>query len=319
MTLLWIVGSSGLLGSSVASAARTRPDWRIIEDHGLDWSLDATALGAQVRERTEALLRAAGDDRWAIVWAAGAVVPASTDAEAEAELAAAKSAFRAIAETIVAAPPGTAGRGAILLASSAGGVYAGSADPPFTETTVPVPTSPYGELKLGMERTLATVAGTAGIPTVIARIANLYGPGQDLGKQQGLISHLAKSRYGLATTSIYVPLDTLRDYLHVDDAAAMVLDALELAAERGGVTTKILCSGASATISTLLKTITHVTHGRPRVVLGTSELAARQATDLRLRSTVWTELDRREFRGLAEGVASAANGVLAAVQDGRVS
>jgi len=318
VTLLWIVGSSGLLGSSVASAARQRDGWRLWEGHGLDWSLDATSLGVQVRERTESLIRAAGEDRWAIVWAAGAVVPASSQREADAELAAAKSAFRAIAETVVASPPRTASRGAILLASSAGGVYAGSADPPFTEDTAPVPTSPYGHLKLAMERTLATVAGTAGIPTVIARIANLYGPGQDLGKQQGLISHLAKSRYGLATTSIYVPLDTLRDYLHVDDAAELVLGALELAAEHGGVTTKILCSGSSATISTLLKIVSQVTHGRARVVLGASDLAARQATDLRLRSTVWPELDQREFRGLAEGISTAANDVLAAVQSGRV-
>ena len=62
------------------------------------------------------------------------------------------------------APAHPAGHG-FFLASSAGGVYAGSADPPFTEHTEPAPISPYGQAKLrvggGRRRAFAARTGDA--------------------------------------------------------------------------------------------------------------------------------------------------------------
>ena len=65
---------------------------------------------------------------------------------------------------------------------------------------------------------------------VIGRIANLYGPGQDPTKAQGLVSQLCRAHLERRPTSIYVSLDTARDYLFVDDAARLVLGATERAA-----------------------------------------------------------------------------------------
>ena len=81
--------------------------------------------------------------------------------------------------------------GGLFVASSAGGVYAGSSDPPFTERSVPRPISPYGRQSWNTSVS-ATLWGEAhGIPVLIGRIANLYGPGQDMSKAQGLVSQLA--------------------------------------------------------------------------------------------------------------------------------
>ena len=54
---------------------------------------------------------------------------------------------------------------------------------------------------------------------MIGRFSNLYGPGQNLGKLQGLISRLALSAVTRQPINIFVPLDTIRDYVYVDDAA----------------------------------------------------------------------------------------------------
>lgn len=311
MISAWVIGGGGLLGSALGRAIARRDGWSAIAAAGLPWDDSDSSFEAAVRARARALAEGSGADGWALLWAAGRAVPASSDSEAERELGRTRLAFDAIADELMGVPGGR-----LFLASSAGGVYTGSTAPPFTESTEPVPTSAYGRLKLSVEDAARAVATQLGIPAVIGRIANLYGPGQDLAKPQGVISHLGLARFTPRMAQLYVPLDTLRDYVHVDDAAELALDALELAAERGGVTTKIIASGTPTTISTLLATMRRVTHARPRAILGTSPLAARQPPDLRLSSEVWPELDRRPLRGLAEGIASVADDVLAAVQVG---
>ena len=314
MTTAWVAGGSGLLGSALRRTIARREGWNAIAAAGLPWDADDPTFEAAVRDRAKRLALVADRTGWAVIWAAGTAVPASTDADAAHELARTRLALDAIADELSGVP-----HGALFLASSAGGVYAGSSQPPFSESTEPVPTSAYGRLKLAIEDAVRETAERIGVPAVIGRIANLYGPGQDLSKPQGIISHLGLARFTPRMAQLYVPLDTLRDYLHADDAAETVLDCLELAAQHGGVTTKIIASGTATTISTLLTTMRRVTHEKPRAVLGASPLAARQPLDLRLRSEVWTELDRRPRRGIAEGIASAASGVLFAVQAGELS
>jgi len=61
---------------------------------------------------------------------------------------------------------------------------------------------------------------------LIGRIANLYGPGQNISKPQGIISQICRSYLLGYPLSIYVSLDTLRDYIFAPDCAALVADAL---------------------------------------------------------------------------------------------
>jgi len=332
MITAWVVGGSGLLGAALHRAIRHREGWRALPNAPLPWDADEAAFAGAVRAQATRLAAAAGEQHerdadgrhgagWAILWAAGRAVPASSETDAATELDRARLALGVVAEVLGGADVAPAS-GTLFLASSAGGVYAGSIMPPFTEATEPAPTSPYGRLKLALEAEFGATARALRVPAVVGRIANLYGPDQDLAKPQGVISHLGIARFTPRMASLYVPLDTIRDYLHADDAAETVLDAIERAGRERGtaeVTTKIIASGGPATLSTLLATLRGVTHARPRAVLGSSPLAAHQATDLRLRSIVWPELDRRPRRGLPEGIAGAAQGVLAAVQRGDVA
>ncbi|MGM7422557.1 NAD-dependent epimerase/dehydratase family protein [Cellulosimicrobium sp. CpK407] len=294
-----VVGAGGLLGRAVTreldrrgtSSVRARVRWGVRADAVED-------LGRAVDE----LLRTAGDGPWAVVWAAGAGVTASTADALGAEL----DVIRDVVSRLRALPTDVAARGALLFASSAGGLYAGSDDPPFTEETAPRPLAEYGRAKLDAEDAFRTLGG-AGTRVVLARIANIYGPGQNLAKPQGLISQLCLAHHTARPIGIYVPLDTLRDYLFVDDCAAMVLDTLDRAATLppgSDPVVKILASQQSVSIATLLGEMRRIYKRRPQAVLAASPFTSRQALDLRFRSRVWPELDHRAFVPLPVGIAA---------------
>ena len=101
--------------------------------------------------------------------------------------------------------------------------------------------------------------------------------------------------------------DTLRDYLYVDDCAAMVLAMVDRAREDtapGAQVVKILASQQSVSIASLIGDVRRIFKRRPLVVLASSKLAKQQARDLRFRSVVWQEIDHRSLTPLIAGIAA---------------
>ena len=82
--------------------------------------------------------------------------------------------------------------------------------------------SAYGESKLEQERIVRAWSAATGVPAAIGRFSNLYGPGQDLTKPQGIISRLVRASLRGEPLLVFVPLDTVRDYLFAADAARRV-------------------------------------------------------------------------------------------------
>ena len=287
MTTAWVVGRGGLLGSALARRVQAQTGWRLVDSTSLPWHGSPSEIADAANRAAMHLREEAGPDPWAVIWAAGAAVTSSSQEAADAEYDRFKAALTAIGTALA----DDAGRGMYFLASSAGGVYAGSTGAPFTEHSEPRPLAAYGRLKLRMEDALRLHAERSGAAALIGRIANLYGPGQRLDKMQGIVSHLARARLTPAPVSVFVPLDTLRDYLYVDDAADLVFNALDRLQRERGVVTKILASGEATSIAALLGHLRALSKARPRVVLGSSPAAQHQALDLRLKSVVWPELD----------------------------
>jgi UDP-glucose 4-epimerase len=195
-------------------------------------------------------------------------------------------------------------QGAIFLASSAGGVYAGAEAPPFTERAVPRPLAPYGVNKLRMEQTLQSFVTRVRVPSVIGRISNLYGPGQNLAKPQGLISQLARAHLLRQPLSLYVSPDTTRDYLYVRDCASMVLECLDAVrrSPSGDVLVKILAAERPTTIAALLAAFRRLVKRRLPIVLADSPNKRFQVRDLRLLSTVAPDLRRCARTTLPDGI-----------------
>lgn len=268
----------GLLGRAVLADLRRRgEDVHTVDvpwGEGSSASLDALLLASE---------RAAAADRaWRLVWTAGSGVIATSAEDLRAEVAT----FEAYVGNLATRPS------AMFLASSAGGVYAGSSDPtPFTEESAVGAASPYGHAKLAMEAAARGLA-RSGTRVIIGRLANVYGPGQDLTKPQGLVSQLCLSHLTRQPLMIYASMDSLRDYVFSQDAAWMAATALDriASAEPGTVLVKILGSGVSRSVGSVIGESTRAFRRRPHLVI---RRAPQQVMDLRLRSTTWADLDAR--------------------------
>jgi len=303
----WIVGAGGLLGAAVRKRCDHQPGLVVVADDALPWD-DPPGFAAAVQAVANRVVEAAQRRATSICvfWCAGSGTTASHPAQFDAEERSLEIVMSALGAAMA-----RAGRrrhdDVLFYASSAGGVYGGAEHPPFTERTSPHPISPYGRSKLRSERIVADAAHRGGYSLAVGRISNLYGPGQRLDKPQGLVSQLALAQATGSPASVYVPLDTLRDYIHVDDCARKVVDfALRVADQdpnSSSEATKILATGRAATIGELLGLIHRLTKQRVRVVLGASPHSRLQAVDLRLRSVVMPELDEVETIPLPVGVA----------------
>lgn len=272
--ITWVVGAGGLLGSAVARRCGERYD-----PGPVPWE-DPGAARDTLRQQARGFEAAAAGRSWRIVWAAGAVTTAAGREQAMAELAPLEGLLAGIRGGRPSGP------GALFLTSSAGALYAGASGAPFGSLTVPAPLSPYGELKLAQERMAAAMLEGA-VPVVIGRIGNLYGPGQNLAKLQGLVSQLARASITRQPVSIFVPLDTMRDYVHVDDAARALLEATDAALLTSApITTHVIATGRGTTVGQLIRTMSEIAKRKVPVALGTHASSAAQARDLRLEPSV---------------------------------
>jgi UDP-glucose 4-epimerase len=324
--LTWVVGRGGLLGQSLEGALRTaRVEamgdagagtwlWRPVEP--VAWS--GPGAGAlELREHAGQFLSAVGDRPWSVAWCAGTGVMGTSEEVLRLEL----TALRETLDVLAGAPRGR--DGAFFYASSAGGVYAGVGAPPYDESSAVRPLAPYGQAKLDAEALVAAWSHQSGTPSLIGRISNLYGPGQNLAKAQGLISQICRSHLTGQPLSIYVSLDTLRDYLFAPDCAGLILEGLaRLRQEQSGsaprVVTKILASQRAITVGAVLGEMRRIFKSSPRIVLGASPVSAIQARDLSVRSRVWPDLDRRGITPFPVGVARTAADLLRRLQAGAV-
>jgi UDP-glucose 4-epimerase len=313
----WVVGRGGLLGRGVETVLATRG--RTWHPAGRFRWEDPDQVSSQLRAACHAFAGEVGEEPWQVAWCAGAGVVGSTAGELERETLALGHLLDALTESFALRQ---GGRGAMFLASSAGGVYAGSPNPPFSEDSPVRPLAPYGENKLKQEHLAKEWSSRAGTPVLIGRISNLYGPGQNISKNQGLITTVCRRVLARQPLMLYVPLDTIRDYCYVGDASRLVADGLErlrreaiatdaaTSATSPAVVVKIIASQQPATIGTVLAQVRWVTKRPVSVMIATSANAGRQAADLRMISTVWPELDRHPVTTMSAGLRAVVNELL---------
>ncbi|WP_168916296.1 NAD-dependent epimerase/dehydratase family protein [Microcella flavibacter] len=273
---------------------------------------DADRAVSDLRAAADQLIGSSGD-RWRLYWCAGAGVTATSAESLETEV----DVFRRFLEHLESLPEAVRRRGTVFLASSVGGAYAGAGSPPYDERSPTGALSPYGSAKLAMEAELAATSSRSGVRSFIARITNLYGPGQDLSKGQGLISTIARTYISNQPASIFVPLDTIRDYVYAPDCARVVVASVERTSllPAGSSIVKVIGSSQAVSIGALVGEFRRLMRRAPLIVLGAGN-ASGQAPDLRVRSTVWTDLDSLISTTLPEGISRTHRSLLRASSAG---
>ena len=212
-----------------------------------------------------------------IVWAAGAggVSPRQDEGEVESFM----DFVRAISST------SSLSSAKVVVCSSAGGVYSASPNPPFSVSSPIAAANQYGANKIAIEA-IAEAELPSSVKVHIARITNLYGPWP--GPRQGLVNRMCTAAATRKALQIYVPLDTVRDYIYIDDAADLIL--FEAAATSADHSLSLIGSGENSSVGEVIKTVTNVTHRKVPISLAYLESTKLQPRDLRM-SPSWRERD----------------------------
>jgi UDP-glucose 4-epimerase len=288
-----VIGRHGLLGHSLElELAKTHSIWT--PETRTNWQDQSSAV-ASLRQNCERFFKSTNDADWSIAWCAGRSIVGSSISEIDRESGLIETLFDAIK---VCKPIGVVGK--VFFASSAGGVYAGAPNEVVDEDSQPKPIATYGFGKLAHEEIFKKNSKQLQINCLIGRITNLYGPGQDMTKSQGLISQLCRSNLTKKPLNIFVPLQTARNYLYVDDASAMIAEFMQHDDE---LCIKIFASPQSTTVATLIRTSYEVFKRRPLISLGVNERTLMQPMGLHFNSKVKTEIDQRQFNSLSSGLA----------------
>lgn len=290
----WVIGR-GLLGRAVAR----RIDGEVFH-WPIDWSVPSASVG-HLRDALASFTDGEAQPR-RIYWCAGSGVTSTGADRLNAEVGVFEEFLAAIGEL----PDEVRASLTFFLASSVGGVYGGNPHPPYSELSATAPISAYGEAKLRMEQALERCVVENGVRGLVGRITNLYGPGQNLAKGQGLISVICKTYLTREPASIFVSMDTIRDYIFEEDCAAIVLAGVrqvEEGEDGGSLVIKIIGSENAVSIGELIGEIRRIRRRAPLIVIGSAG-GAGQAPDLRVRSTVMPELGALVDTTLAAGIHS---------------
>ena len=300
MSVAWVIGSHGLLGSALRRTLQIDGTELFDLTQRFRWG-DPAEFSSQIAVAMRGFAARARSARsWEIYWAAGV----GTMHSAQTELAAETRALTELLQQIWLATELHSRPGALAFASSAGAIYSGSRDFVISERSAPAPTAAYAYEKLAQEALLHAFTGSRpNLAVLAARFSTLYGPGQALSKPQGLLAHIARCVVRSSPVHIYVPLDTIRDYIAAEDAARDMVLALRRAARQEGVTTQIIASETPTTISEIVSIFRRIARRPPKIITSASAATATYGPRVQFRSVVARQGSRTHRVSLLVGVA----------------
>ena len=283
-----VIGAGGLLGSAAARTTQGAFDpVRLIG--GLEWT-DPVAAAAAISAVHGELLRADRARPLVVMWCAGSGRVGTPAEQLAGETALLRRVLADLAQ-LVDRPQ----RVAFCLASSAGGVWSGSPESFLDEGVPPCPWHDYGRVKLTQEAIVSEQVAGSQLVALVARISNLYGPPPRSHPLTGLVNNMAFNAIRRQPTALYVPIDTQRDYISSDAAAALMQErttALLDDAPAGTVRTQVVASGRSHTIGCVADVLGRVLGRHVPISVGYSQTASEQPRTLVLRS-VHVDLESR--------------------------
>jgi len=307
----FLIVGHGLVGSSLFAELQADRTARVETLKYVRWSSLPDAQRA-ISESVHRFLLSHDELERVIIWTAGISTPRSSLdlVKADQEL------LRGLLQTCHTTQMSTGhlrGKLKIFFASSAGGVYARSKRPPFSELSEPEPDSFYGESKLKCELEVASLTHEIGASCVIGRLSTVYGVGQNLAKPQGILSHLVASSARRQSTTIYASLDTIRNYIYSADAARLIAHHIRESDETIRIAN--ICSPFHSSLGSVIETVRNVSGFRTILTVSRNLTGSREPRDLRIRSRHQVEVQSVCRTNLPEGVHKLLQAELRRIQD----
>ena len=280
--LTWILGEGGLLGSALRSQIGYHSKSRCLWQPSISfrWG-ELEQLQSQFKR---IILNFKSEishfSEWSILWAAGAGVIGSSELALKRET----ETFALFLSELKAILGNELNRGHFFLGSSAGGVWAGTVTLPISEGLPTHPISEYGRQKLKQENLLNELSSSyPQLKVMIGRISNIYGTCQNLTKSQGLLSQLCRSTLFRVPLTVFVPLETVRDYIFNEDCAQLIYRALKKQSSGGNhshIKTKIFASEEPTSIRMILKHLFRLTKREPMIICPSQTISHQQPAEL---------------------------------------
>jgi UDP-glucose 4-epimerase len=289
---MWILGRGGFLGTAIAREA-ARGGYSVFPQKTIPWNSPSQRQSV-LKATAQEFSAFARDTTPTIVWAAGSEGVAISDTNVTSE----RDSFADFVSVL--SQVDTLFGATVVVVSSAGGVFSGSPTPPFSCDSPVQAINEYGRNKIAIEEMVFAELNSQ-YRVHVARITNLYGPWS--GPRQGLINRLCTAAATREALQIYVPLDTVRDYIYVSDAARLLLLEIDLAQNsEASPSISLIGSGENSSIGTVINTVAHVSHRKIPVTMAQVGVTQLQPRDLRMQPS-WSERELSfEPSTLAQGV-----------------
>lgn len=282
-----VVGGGGLIGSGLIRRAaetedlefeRARVDWKA-ETSKDSWKL---SLVEQLRLPERA--------PWIVVWSAGIPNIQATNRE----ISSGSETFQNFLHGLEL-EQFRRNQGLVVYISSLGGIYDQAVKQDLDEWSFPPPQNAYGQQKLRDEVALRESVERLGYRGLSVRAPAVFGPSPNLRKPAGLINALCMSTVNRMPVNLFVPLETRRPYVFVDDLADFLLRLIRyaLVLPDGSLHVKNLLPGRDWTIAGVIGEFRSATRKYPPVRLGKASADYPQGASLEQLKSV--ELKSMEF------------------------
>ena len=149
----------------------------------------------------------------------------------------------------------------------------------LTEETITISESPYAATKIASDNLALSMYKATGLPIIVARPFNTFGPRQSL---RAVIPTLITQFISLNKKNNFVKignLKTSRDFVYVKDTVDGLISLMKKSCKSGHIYN--ICTGKSFSIKSVVNNLIHLTKKKPKILVSKKRLRSADVLDLR--------------------------------------